>query len=68
MNASPITGPLARSPAVHKTVQEHILLSTDWFQEQIRECFNQLIASNTIKLNQIGINKLNQTKFSLYVS
>jgi hypothetical protein len=28
----------------------HSLLSTGWFQERIRECFNKLIAFNTIEL------------------
>jgi hypothetical protein len=32
------------------------LLSTGWFQEQIRKCFNKLVASNTIKLNLMCIN------------
>jgi hypothetical protein len=32
----------------------HLLLSTGWFQERIREGFNKLIVSNTIKLKLLG--------------
>jgi hypothetical protein len=37
------------------SVNEHSLLSTGWFKDLIPECFNKLIAFNTVELKLIGI-------------
>jgi hypothetical protein len=42
------------------------LLSTGWFQEQILECFNKLVDSNTFKLKYISINWTTCIRFFLH--
>jgi hypothetical protein len=56
--------PCLRQVVVSMSKEVHLLLKNGWLLERIRECFNKLIAANTIELNSY---KLYFTKYRIII-